>query len=87
MGKRQNKQNARKEIINSTIKRVETLCLLKMFFQSQTSLFSFTPPPVSMLFWPQNLSDNLTYSTLKGGRGESIGLNAISTREKSTDYG
>ena len=38
-----------------------------------------------MLFWPQNLSDNLTYSTLKRAKGESIGFNAISlkTREKA----
>ena len=74
--------------LQSRSKRVETLCLLKILFQSRsTSLFSFTPPPILMLFWPQNLLDNLTYSTSKRGRGESIEFNAISLkRGKNADY-
>ena len=56
-------------------------CLLKRFFQSRTSLFSFTPPPISMLFCPQNLLDNLTYSTLKREGG--IDRISLITREEA----
>ena len=37
--------------------------------------------PISLLLWPQSLSDNLTCSTEKG-RGESIGCNAISLKTR-----
>ena len=68
----------------SRAKRVETvLRLLKSFF-SASDIFVFFPP-ISMLLRLQNLLDNLTHSTLKRGRGELIGFNAISlkTMEKA----
>ena len=75
--------------LQSRAKRVETLFLLKRIFWSPTFLFSFTPlPPISMLLWPQNLSDSLTYSTLKKGEGR-IGrmqCNFIENEGKSKDY-
>ena len=57
----------------------------KKIFHSWTSLFSLPLPLISMLSRPQNLLENLAYSTLKRGRGKSTGFNAISlkTRNKS----
>ena len=54
-------------------KRVETLLIKEDFSVSDISVFFY---PSS----PQNLSDNLPYSTLKRGRGESMGFNAISLK-------
>ena len=60
-------------------------CVYFNFFHSRTSLFSFPLPPISTLSPPQNLLENLAYSTLKRGRGKSTGFNAIflKTRNKS----
>ena len=63
--------------LQSRAKRVDTLCLFEKKFHSRTSLFSFPLPPISMLSRPQNLLENLAYSTLKRGRGKSTGFNAI----------
>ena len=55
--------------LQSRAKRVETLCLLRRIFGLGRLCFLLPLSPISMSLRPQNLSDNLTYSTLKRGRG------------------
>ena len=71
---------------SSRAKRVETLCLLKRIFQSQTSLFSFTPPPHFNVVVATKSIGQSNILNIEKGEGESIGFNAISLKMREKAY-
>ena len=68
--------------LQSRAKRVETLCLLKRIFRSRTSLFSFTPPLISMMLRPQKPIGQSNILNIEKGEGEWMGFNAISLKTR-----
>ena len=68
---------------NPVQKELRHCVYFTFFFILGHLCFLFPLPTISMLSQPQNLLENLAYSTLKRGRGKSTGFNAISLKTRN----